>query len=686
MQKPTCCAGSGRRGPDLRGLEWFYLSGACHDPAIERTIAHEVATHAVRFVESDDKLAVGWFSDRVTIWDLTRPTGSGPVRELPMDCQYVGSLIGGPPPARNRLWAGGVGGNLVAWDTPSATPVRRYPMDLPKMASACFSVHTDPRNRWLAIGAGGYHAGTVRVFDRTDGSLLTSLEGFPGRCQVSFTPTGRLLVTSKNDDRLRWYDPASGQVVTVHQLNADSATELAHHPDGRHVAIGTLTQRGMQPSAGIEFWDLVDGVRVARTTLTAAEIRSLDYSPDGSLLAAGDESGQLFLLDSDHQVIASRRAHGGTVKGLAFSSQGNKLATASDDKTVHVWSVARLLDGAAHQVKLERPLVFCQNSVFLDEQTLCSSSGTGELVLWNAATGKVKDVWHLRAGTANALRVAVSADRRRIGIVCGEYPHSANPGRLLVLDASTGRELRAVDVPPVASGGVAFAPDGRRLAAVLAEQIVLWDFLAPGDATDAIHTLSFDAPPKCLDFSADGRWLACGDVQGQVSIYRAKTLEPFLTFQGDSQIAMRTVFSPDSSLLAVVGFDRVIKLFETDRFQELPNPGFLKVAGYQNDLCFSPDGTRLLTAGPDGRAHLWDRDSGEELLTFHVADAWYPAITFSPQGNSLAISVGCDVFALQGADRRHLSPLSVEQLGDIVCQRMDQIRLFRHRPPADSQP
>ena len=96
------------------------------------------------------------------------------------------------------------------------------------------------------------------------------------------------------------------------QLNADSATELAHHPDGRHVAIGTLTQRGMQPSAGIEFWDLVDGVRVARTTLTAAEIRSLDYSPDGSLLAAGEADaaawGQLFIANPDLPERFARRA------------------------------------------------------------------------------------------------------------------------------------------------------------------------------------------------------------------------------------------------------------------------------------------------------------------------------------------------------------------------------------------
>ncbi len=213
------------------------------------------------------------------------------------------------------------------------------------------------------------------------------------------------------------------------------------------------------------------------------------------------------------------------------------------------------------------------------------------------------------------------------------------------------RRLRKIDAPesyPVAVPitAVAFAPDGSRVLASGHHEATAWK---TADAALDARLGGLSERTYDVAYSKDGKWLAiaCGDpgLYGLAKLYAVEPgAEPkFVRDLAEAQDAVLAVaFSPDGTRLATAGADRVLRVYDTAKGDVL-----FQVEDHADwvlDLAFSPDGKLLATASRDKTSKVFDVEKKESLATFQAHAQPVYAVLFSPDGKSV-VSAGGDAQA-----------------------------------------
>jgi WD40 repeat protein/serine/threonine protein kinase len=285
----------------------------------------------------------------------------------------------------------------------------------------------------------------------------------------------------------------------------------------------------------------------------------------------------------------------------------------------------------------------------------------GEVILWDAATGKSVHTLH---GHGNIVTcVAFSPDGTKL-VTGGPEPE----GVPCVWDVATGRELRRIDckstvtkgsVLAMIGGHIAWSPDGRRLAiAATTENVVAVCsidgdpdvFISPGriQTAPAIteNAATQDAislmPTSQVLFSSDGRRLICKHVFGHLSagigIWDSVTGKELSALEGNAATEHGMAISPDGKRLAAPDH-RTIKIWDlsTGRLQRT-------LVGHQdlvNGLAFSPDSRYLASGSSDCTVRVWNVERGHELRRYRGHIEKVLSVAFSPDGDRV-VSGGAD--------------------------------------------
>jgi cytochrome c len=330
--------------------------------------------------------------------------------------------------------------------------------------------------------------------------------------------------------------------------------------------------------------------------------------------------------------LAQLRGHGGPVRALAISSDGQTAVTGSFDSTAIRWSLTR---NAAEQV-----LRFHDDAVnavvLLRDGRAATAGADGRIAIWSPGNAAPDAV--LEGHTAPIAALALSPD--------GATLASASWDQTLRLWPLAGGAPRVLEGHTQNVNGVAFAPDGRTLVSVSYDQSVrIWPLSGPAAPT----VVAMPSPLNAVAVSGDGE-IAAGGADGNLYFLTGVGAAAGEIAAGPRPV-ISIAMSPNGALMAAAsigGSVAVIDRKTRDLARTLVGPG-LPVWS----VAFLPDSRTLLTGGADNIIRRWDAVTGDPVDPILLETAGDPLAAYAGDHGAdvFRACVACHTLGAEQANR-----------------------------------
>lgn len=420
---------------------------------------------------------------------------------------------------------------------------------------------------------------------------------------------------------------AAGSLVNLlHYLRADLA----------QLNLANLTLRQAQFQKTDLHHVNLENAEIVRSVFleSLGAVWSVAFSPDGTLLAAGDSAGDIHVWRvADHQKVMTCKGHTNWVCAIAFSPDGKTLASGSVGNVVKLWDVTtgqcrKTLRGHAEWVIAV---------AFSPDGRLLATSGADRMIkLWNPVTGAC--VQTIEAHDDWVCAIAFSPDSSFL--VSG-----SDDATLKLWAVQTATCLQTFTGHTSHIRAVAFSPDGKQFASGSSDRTVkLWD----GSSGQCLRTLTGHTRPiRAVAYSPSSGDRATDELisaseDGSLRRWDDQTGQCLAVLHGHTGHVRSVAIHPKGQLAASGSADQTVKLWN------LPTGHCLKtLRGYTNFVLSvacapvpdDPQQPQLIASGHSDRAvRVWNLHTGECLQTLkgHTNEVW--GVAFSPSGQQFASS------------------------------------------------
>ncbi|MDJ0689424.1 MAG: NB-ARC domain-containing protein [Xenococcaceae cyanobacterium MO_188.B32] len=434
------------------------------------------------------------------------------------------------------------------------------------------------------------------------------------------------------------------QLQKILKLLRDSQTPLSGYGGGNLINLAHHLQIDLTDYdfSGLSIWQAdLEKVNLHRVnfidsdlaksvfTQTFGSILAVAFSPDGELLATGDSNGEIRLWQvADAQPVLTFQGHTNWIWFVAWNPDGKILASGSADQTIQLWNpdngqCLKTFSGHSNWV-----LSLAWSP---DGKILASGSADQTIQLWNPANGQCLKIF---PGHTNTIwSVAWNPDGHTLASGSADQTIKLwNPDNGQCLKTFSGHSNWVLSL--------AWSPDGQILASGSADQTVkLWNLIS-GQCLKTFqgHTRQI----RSVAWSPDGQILASSSADQTVKLWNPNNGKCLKTLQGHTSQILSMDWSPIKktspkkleSTIVSSSDDQTVKLWNPTSGECLKT-----LQGHTSQILsvtWNPDGKTLASGSSDRTVRIWNSASGECLKTLlgHTDTIW--CVTWSPDGQTLA--------------------------------------------------
>lgn len=352
---------------------------------------HSAAVTAAAFSPDGSRVLTGSDDHTARLWDAA----SGKLL-FNLKAHSRGVRVATFTPDGSRLLTASGDGSVWIWDTGSSQPVFRLEGHSDAVVAATFS---PDGSRVLTAS----HDNTARIWEATTGQLLFSLEGHRDKVvSASFSRDGTRILTASRDKSALIWESASGRLLRQLEGHSNQIETATFSPDGNRVLTASDDHTA-------RLWDTASGQLLHVLTGHSAPVVAATISPDGTrivtasydkivLLWDAASAQLLFPLECDTipvmatfspnnarvftasfeglvhvwdatsgRSLAVLRGHSSRVTAVSFSPSGDRVLTASDNRTACIWPDWRWEPSAFAELDMGRELTEEERQEFLHE-------------------------------------------------------------------------------------------------------------------------------------------------------------------------------------------------------------------------------------------------------------------------------------------------------------------------------
>ncbi len=551
----------------------------------------------------------------------------------------------------------------------------RYRFYSIKMDSPFYAAKFSPDGNTLAFGS---FDGGVYLY-KSDGQLIARLVGLQAReiRGLSFSPDGKRIASAGQGKSVRIWNVETGKLIAKFYAHQDDIFRVHFHPDGKRLLTGSKdgTAKVWDSDRGIDILTInpknVDGSSPQKES---GAIQDTSFSPDGKLIVTA-KNNIISLWDLQGNLLAQAIAHEKEIYSVKFHPNSKQLLSSGRDETVKLWQINGQVSEQVDQQKLQIQLIRTFKGNATDVLSL-NFSADGSHIAFGSQDNSIQI---LNADGVTEMKLGGHTD--------GIFDVNFSPNGRYLLSASKDRTVRLWDFKATlidtlyghvsSIWSVSFRPDGRVFASGSVDKTVrLWN----ADGTfrqelkgheDTVYGVSFSADGKKLITASNdqtvriwdsdtGKLLHILNIHGAELIYAAlspdqkilatlgwdnkiklwqwdNTDKPKLlhTLEGHTKTVWAIAFSPDSQSLASTSNDQTVRIWNVNNGQNLHTMEAHTNGGLA--VAYSPDGKQIGSAGKDGKLKLWNAQTGalEQVISV-TADSWIYGMNFSPDGKVIA--------------------------------------------------